>query len=360
MAAKELESLGAKNIREDFTGIHFTGNLELLYRVNLWTRIIFRVLVQIREFRCSSAKMLYQEVQKTDWSEYLTPKQTLAVNCTGTNSQLNNTHYTALQVKNAIVDQQRIKFGKRSDVDADNPDLMLHLHVHKHKGVLSLDSSASSLHRRGYRPAMGKAPLKETLAAAILDMVEYTPEVTFLDPLCGSGTLPLEAGLKALNIAPGLYREKFGFMSWQNFDPPLWDRLVKEAKSQKKSELIAPILGSDRDEEVIRLAQINAGNCGLEQMIKFAKKEIESLEAPADTGILVCNPPYGQRMGEETELGDFYKLLGDIFKQRFKGWTAYILTGNKELAKRIGLRATKRIPVLNGSIPCTLLKYELY
>ncbi|MGL5064066.1 MAG: THUMP domain-containing class I SAM-dependent RNA methyltransferase [Microcoleus sp.] len=360
IAAKELEQLGAQDVEPDFTGVYFAGDRTLLYRVNLWSRTIFRVLVPIAKFRCSNADMLYREVRKISWDEFLDPDNTLAVNCTGGNEKLNHTHYTALQVKNAIADQQRDLFNKRSSVDVNNPDLLINIHIDRDKGILSLDSSGGSLHRRGYRPAVGAAPLKETLAAALLDMAEWTPDLPFLDPMCGSGTLPLEASLKALNIAPGLFREKFGFMTWRNFDEPLWDKLWQEAENSELSELKQIISGCDRDFDMISQARTNAQQAGIASKIQFAQTELSKLEAPADRGILICNPPYGERLGDAQELGDLYKLLGDVFKQRFKGWNAFILTGNKELGKRVGLRTSKRIPVFNGSIPCTLLKYELY
>lgn len=360
IAAQELESLGAQDIKPDFTGVYFAGDRALLYRVNLWSRTIFRVLVPIAEFRCYDSKMLYREVQKIPWDEYLEPHNTLAVNCTGGNENLNHTHFTALQVKNAIADQQRLQFNKRSNVDVENPDLLINLHIHRDRAILSLDSSGGSLHRRGYRPAMGLAPLKETLAAALLEMAEWTPDLPFLDPMCGSGTLPLEATLKGLNIAPGLFREKFGFMTWRDFDEPLWDKLWAEAENSELPELKEIIAGCDRDSDMLDQARINAQQAGISGKIKFARTELSELEAPTDRGILICNPPYGERLGDASELGDLYKMLGDIFKQRFKGWNAFILTGNKELGKQVGLRTSKRIPVFNGSIPCTLLKYELY
>ncbi|MCU0541745.1 MAG: THUMP domain-containing protein [Oscillatoriaceae cyanobacterium Prado104] len=360
IAAQELEQLGAEDVEPDFTGVYFAGDRTLLYRVNLWSRTIFRVLVPIAQFRCYNSDMLYREVRKIDWDEYLNPDNTLAVNCTGGNEKLNHTHYTALQVKNAIADQQRDRFNKRSSVDVNNPDLLINIHIDRDGGILSLDSSGGSLHRRGYRPAVGFAPLKETLAAALLDMAEWTPDLPFLDPMCGSGTLPLEASLKALNIAPGLFREKFGFMNWRDFDGDLWDRLWAEAENSELSELKQVIAGCDRDADMISQARTNAQQAGLTDKILFAQTELAELEAPADKGILICNPPYGERLGDASELGDLYKMLGDVFKQRFKGWNAFILTGNKELAKRVGLRTSQRIPVFNGSIPCTLLKYELY
>lgn len=360
IAAAEIESLGAKEVRPDFTGVHFIGDKATLYRVNLWARTIFRVLVPLREFYCPNSNILYQEVQKIFWGEYLQSHQTLAVNCTGSNQKLNHTHYTALQVKNAIVDQQRRESGQRSTIDAKNPDVLVNVHIKQDRCILSLDSSGASLHRRGYRQAMGSAPLKETLAAALLDMAQWDASLPFLDPLCGSGTLPLEAGLKALNIAPGLFRQKFGFESFPDFDPQLWQMMLTEAKNSRRQKLKAPIWGSDRDADVLTQAYGNAVRCGIEHQIQFTQDELASVEAPADSGMIICNPPYGERLGEVQELGALYKTLGDIFKQRFKGWTAFILTGNKELAKKVGLKASRRIPVYNGAIPCTLLKYELY
>lgn len=360
VAAQELERLGAKEVRPDFTGVHFVGDRAMLYRVNLWARTIFRVLVPIREFYCPNSDILYQEVQKIAWDEYLKPDNTLAVNCTGGNQKLNHTHFTALQVKNAIVDQQRLKSGQRSSVDVQNPDVAINVHIHQDRCTLSLDSSGMSLHRRGYRQAMGAAPLKETLAAALLDMAEWNINLPFLDPLCGSGTLPIEAALKALNIAPGLFRQKFGFQNFPDFDPQLWQQLLTEAQNSRLSELQALILGSDRDPNVLAQARSNAQRCGIEHQIQFAQTELSQLEAPADCGILICNPPYGERLGDAQELGALYKMLGDVFKQRFKGWTAFVLTGNKELTKKVGLRASRRIPVYNGALACTFLKYELY
>jgi putative N6-adenine-specific DNA methylase len=360
IAAREIELLGAIDVRPDFTGVHFAGDKATLYRVNLWARTIFRVLVPIREFYCPNSDILYQEVQKISWDEYLQPHNTLAVNCTGGNQQLSHTHFTALQVKNAIVDQQRLKSGQRSTIDTKNPDVLVNVHIEQDRCILSLDSSGTSLHRRGYRQAMGSAPLKETLAAALLDMTEWDASLPLLDPLCGSGTLPLEAGLKSLNIAPGLFRQKFGFESFPDFDKQLWQQLLSGAKNNQIHELEAPIFGSDRDANVLTQARSNSARCGIEHHIRFTQTELASLEAPADCGVIICNPPYGERLGEAQELGALYKTLGDIFKQRFKGWTAFILTGNKELAKKVGLKASRRIPVYNGAIACTLLKYELY
>ncbi|NEP79271.1 MAG: RNA methyltransferase [Okeania sp. SIO3B3] len=360
IAAEELKSLGAENICPEFTGVSFTGDKTLLYRVNIWARTIFRVLVPIAEVRCVNREILYKEVKKIPWQRYLSPKNTLAVNCTGSNDKLKHTHYTALQIKDAITEQQIEKFRYRSNIDTKNPDILINAHIQNNTCILSLDSSGNSLHQRGYRLAMGFAPLKETLAAAILEMAEYSPDIPFLDPLCGSGTLPVEASLKALNIAPGLLRNKFSLMNWRDFDKSLWQDLLTEAKNSQLTELKSIIVGSDRNPEVLFQARTNAERCGVANKIKFIKTDLSKLKPPADRGIIICNPPYGERLGEVEELGELYKMLGDIFKQRFTGWTAFILTGNKQLSKQVGLRTSRRIPVYNGAIPCTLLKYELY
>ncbi|WP_287128143.1 class I SAM-dependent RNA methyltransferase [Candidatus Cyanaurora vandensis] len=357
--AQELTALGATDVKPDFAGVHFSGDQALLYRVNLWSRLAFRVLVPLREFICPDRETLYREVQQIPWADHLSPGHTLAVDCTGgANTSLNHTHFSALQVKNAIVDQQRTQSGQRSSVDAQKPDLRVNLHLHQDRAVLSLDSSGESLHRRGYRTAVGIAPLKETLAAALLDLAGWQPGQVFLDPLCGAGTLPLEAGLKALRMAPGL--RAHGFCNWPDFDPQLWQRLQTAAQDQELADLPAPILGSDHDPLALITARANAQRAGLAPHIPFTLTALDELEAPAPTGVLLCNPPYGERLGDAQVLGELYRTLGDIFKQRFKGWTAFILTGNRELAKQVGLRTAQRLPVYNGSLPCTLLKYELY
>jgi len=360
IAAQELTTLGGENVTPTFTGVQFQGDQKLLYKINLWSRLIFRVLVPIKTFPCHNAKQLYGEVQEINWEKYLSPESTFMVHCTGKNQQLNHTHFSALQVKNAIADQQTQSFGKRSNVNLENPDLIINLHIEKTQGILSLDSTGESLHRRGYRPAMGIAPLKETLAAALLTMTDWESNLPLLDPMCGSGTFPIEAGLKALNIAPGCLRNQFAFEQWFDFKRELWEQLKQEAKQQEFSQLSAGIYGYDRDRDVLKQAQTNAKNCNLQQQIHWSQIELSAVEPPLDRGIIICNPPYGKRIGDTKALGSLYKQLGDIFKQRFKGWVAYVLSGNKALTKQIGLRTSQRIPVYNGSLPCTLLRYELF
>jgi putative N6-adenine-specific DNA methylase len=360
LAAQELEQLGADSVEPGFCGVSFTGDRTLLYRVNLWARLPFRILMKLYEFPCQNADDLYQGIQTIDWSQYLTPELTLAVHATGKSDSLNHTHFTALQVKKAIVAQQQERLGDRSNVDPQSPDVQINLHIERDVCTVSLDSSGKSLHRRGYRPAVGAAPLKESLAAALIQLSGWQPAQMFYDPLCGSGTLPLEASLKALNIAPGLFREEFGFETWLDADLPLLESLIQDAESSQRDSIPAPIWGSDRDDNVIQQAINNATQCGVLNHVYFAAIELEDVAAPADSGVLFCNPPYGERLGQDIDLGAFYKQLGDVLKQRFKGWTAFVLSGNKELSQSIGLKSSQRFPVYNGTLPCQLMKYELY
>jgi len=360
IAAQELTNLGAKNVSITFTGVNFSGDKPLLYRVNLWARTIFRVLVPIKTIKCSNRQELYQQVKQIDWSEYLDVEQTLAVNCTGGNSQLNHSHFSALEIKNAIVDQQRDIYQKRSNIDVAHPNILINGHIHKDKCILSLDSSGESLHRRGYRPGVGLAPLKETLASGLLDLAGWNSSIPFFDPLCGSGTLPLEASLKALNIAPGLFRQRFAFQGWRDFDASLWQKLRQEAQESQLSQSPTPIVGSEGDSNIFLQAKNNAQLCGVTNQIKLHNQDLSTVYAPCDSGMVITNPPYGMRIGEVSELGSLYRLLGDVFKQRFRGWKVYILTGNQELAKKIGLKASRRFEVYNGSIPCKMLEFEIF
>ncbi|MEB3272445.1 MAG: THUMP domain-containing class I SAM-dependent RNA methyltransferase [Prochlorothrix sp.] len=360
MAAAELEKLGAERVQPEFCGVEFWGDRSLLYRVNLWSRLSFRILQVLRKFPCADADDLYRGVQAVDWGQYLPPDRTFAVTATGKTRLLNHTHFNALQVKNAIVDWQRHTFGERSNIDTEDPDLRLNLHLHRDRATLSLDSSGESLHRRGYRPAMGKAPLKETLAAALLDWSVWTPDLAFFDPLCGSGTLPLEAALLALNIAPGSFRDRFGFESWPDFDLALWEQLLADEEAGELNHLQAPINGSDRDPSIIEQAIANAQYSGLDSHVEFECCELDWVDPPTDRGVIICNPPYGERLGTRHQLGEFYSNLGTLLKERFKGWTAYVLSGNKQLTLALGLKSSRRTPIFNGTIACQFLEYELY
>ncbi len=389
ITADELKRLGAENIEQSFGGVYFEGGNELLYRANLQLRTATRILVPLRDFAAKTPEMLYDQVRRIKWETYLNPEMTFAVDCTIAGSKtlrrglegsgenlprprlptdpeplrerLNNSRFAALKVKDAIVDQLRLKQGARPNIDAQAPDIQVVAYLHGGRCILSLDSSGASLHERGYRLRDAGAPLKETLAAAIIELSGWDPNTPFIDPMCGSGTLPLEAGLKALNIAPGLFRERFGFFSWPDFDEALWTRVVDEARAGINRKIVAPIVGFDHDSEAVATALENSKRAGLTKLVHFERRGLESLVPVGDVpGTVIVNPPYGERLGEVEELKNLYAMLGDLFKQRMKGYTAYIFTGNLELAKHVGLRATRRIELFNGPIDCRLLKYELY
>ncbi len=360
LAAAELTELGATAVTPDFCGVQFQGDGALLYRVNLWARLPFRILQTLTTFPCQTGEDLYDQIYRFDWAPWLSPQATLAVSATGKTRALNHTHFTALQVKNAIVDQQRQRWGQRSTVDVAQPDVQINLHLHRDRATLSLDSSGGSLHRRGYRPAVGQAPLKESLAAALIRLSGWQPEQPFFDPLCGSGTLPIEAAMVALNRAPGLNRDRFGFHTWPNFDPDLWQQCRQDAIAAQRAVFPAFIGGSDGDRAIVIQARSNAKQCDLGGLLQFQTQDLSQVEPPADRGVLMCNPPYGERLGKDSDLGAFYQLLGQVLKTRFSGWTAYVLSGNRALSTAIGLKSSRRWPVYNGTLPCQLLEYELY
>jgi len=366
--AKELEALNAQKIQPTTGGVHFEGTLETLYRVNLWLRTANRVLMPIAEFPCPTPQALYENVRHIRWSDWMALEQTFAVDCNCRDSQITHSHYAALKIKDAIVDQFRDETGARPNVAPRHPELRINAHIVKDHCGLSLDTSGERLHLRGYRSQATEAPLRETLAAAIVELVGWDSEGLFIDPMCGSGTLLIEAALKAMNCAPGLLRcgdvasgkPGFGFQRWLGFDRKLWGRLIDEAKSQILNEFPGRVLGYDISREAVKIASQNAERAGLEKHIRFARGDALNLNPPGNRGVIVCNPPYGERLGQLDELKLLYKRFGDVLKQQCTGYTAYLFTGSLKLAKCIGLRTTKRFTLYNGPIECRLLKYELF
>jgi putative N6-adenine-specific DNA methylase len=356
--AEELRALGATDVKPGRGGVSFRGNLALLYRANLWLRTAIRVLRPILEVDVSSPDELYEAVREQDWSRYLTPQHTLAVDCNVRDSSLTHSKYAALRVKDAICDQFVQRCGKRPSVDVNEPMIGLNLHIFRNHAVLSLDSSGKSLHKRGYRPIQTRAPLNEALAAALVLLTGWRGEQPFADPLCGSGTLAIEAAWIALRRPPGLTRKRFGFQGWMDFDIELWTTLRDEARRGVGRTLPAPILASDVRSDAIKLASANARAAGIGHLLHFAKRDVRDFHPPSETsGVLLCNPPYGERLGQEKNLLNLYRLLGEIFTQRCRGWTTYVFTGNPRLAAAIGLAPVEETPLYNGKIPCRLLKF---
>ncbi|MHB0977419.1 MAG: THUMP domain-containing class I SAM-dependent RNA methyltransferase [Candidatus Aquicultorales bacterium] len=358
--AKEISSIGGHDIAEETGGVRFSGDMALIYRANLWLRTANRVLMPIASFRCPSEEHLYEGVRKIDWKAHLTPSMTLAIDANVRDSAITHSKYAALKAKDAVVDNMRARFGSRPNVDVSDPDVRINLHIARDTCDLSLDTSGSSLHKRGYRVGLVEAPLKETLAAAIVDLTEWDCAVPFVDPMCGSGTILIEAALKAARIAPGSLGRKFGFERWLGFDRKLWKSLLEEAAGRRVKKPSVSIEGYDRAQKAIDAARANASKATVERIVSFDRTPISNLGARTGPGAVVLNPPYGERLGDKKELESLYKEIGDVFKHTFKGYTGYVFTGNLDLAKRIGLRASKRIVLYNGPIESRLLKFELY
>lgn len=360
LVAAELAALGIAGAKIERGGVSFAGRLEDGYRACLWLRTASRVLLVLAEFPCSSPEELYAGVRTIAWHEYLTPEMTMAVDSVLRDSAMTHSGFIALKSKDAIVDSIRDKFGRRPNVDTKLPDLRVNVHLVKNSCTVSLDMAGEPLDRRGYRLDRNKAPLRENIAAALVAFSGWCGETPLYDPMCGSGTIVIEAALRASDTAPGLLRERFGFQNWLGHDPALWRSLMTEAKDRRKRELTVRLRGSDRSPGAIEMAKQNATRAGTGRLTSFLAADICTFEPSASPAMIIFNPPYGERMGELEELASLYRTFGDILKKRCAGSTAYILCGNSELARHIGLKATRRIPIWNGPIECRLLKYEMY
>lgn len=358
--ADELRALGAAEVKPGRGGVAFAGERPLLYRANLWLRTAIRVLMPIREADVTTPEELYDAVQAIDWSRYLTPDHTLAVDCNVRDSHLTHSKYAALKTKDAICDQFVAKVGRRPSVNVEEPMVGLNLHIYRDHAVLSLESSGESLHKRGYRPILTKAPLNEALAAGIVLLTGWRGETLFVDPMCGSGVLPIEASWLALRRPPGLTRKRFGFQGWMDFDVALWAELRDEARRGVLKQLPAPIRGSDVRRDAVSFARTNARAAGVGHLLPFEIKDVRDFRPPAGSpGVIVCNPPYGERIGEEKELRGLYAALGEVLRTRCADWRAFVFTGNPRLAGDIGMEPAEQVPLYNGKIACRLLQFNL-
>jgi putative N6-adenine-specific DNA methylase len=359
--AGELRQLGAADIEPGRGGVGFRGDQALLYRANLWLRTAIRVLVPILEATAGSPEELYEAVRSVDWSRYLTPEHTLAVDSNVRDSHITHSKYAALKVKDAICDQFVERLGRRPSVDVEEPMVGLNLHIYRDQAVLSLDSSGLSLHKRGYRPILTRAPLNEALAAALILLTGWSGDTPFVDPLCGSGTLPIEAAWIALRRPPGLTRRRFGFQGWLDFDIRLWTELRDEARRGVRKTLAAPILGHDARRDAVAFARTNARAAGIGHLLRFEVKDVHNFRPPdGPPGTILCNPPYGERLGEEKELKGLYRTLGEVFRAHCLGWEIFVFTGNAALARQISLKPIREVPLFNGKIPCRLLQFQRF
>ena len=356
----ELERLGAGSVRPLRRAAAFEADMACLYRLHLQARLPFRLLREMGRFPCCSRDELYDGIQHClDWERWLHPSQTFRVDVTGITPGLNHSHYSALQVKNALVDRQRDIWGKRSSIDLDAPDLALHLHLARGEAVLSLDGSGGSLHRRGYRAAMGAAPLKENLAAGLIQLTGWDGHEPLVDPCCGSATLLIEAASAALEMAPGLNRP-FALEGWADFNPDLWQREQTRALRRKRPDAELPaLLGFEQDPDIADQARDNVRAAGLQGLIEIRSGSFEGQQLPPGPGVLVCNPPYGQRIGHEADLEQLYGALGRFTRSQASGWQLWLLSGNANLTGALRMKASRRIPVSNGGIDCRWLQYAI-
>lgn len=359
IAAAELRELGIAGAQVSRGGVAFAADRTGLYKANLWLRTASRVLVQLAVFPCTTPAELYGGVHALDWTRLITPAMTLAVDCSLRDSALTHSGFVALKTKDAIVDRIREACGSRPNVDTASPDVRINVHLHKNVCTVSLDSSGDPLDRRGYRLERNEAPLRETLAAAVVALTGWDGSTPLADPMCGSGTIPIEAALLAGRVAPGLQRS-FGFQRWLDYDERLWERLLSEAGDGIRRLPLGLVAGCDQDSRAIKLAARNAAKAGFEGQLHFFHAALDAFQPEGDRGVVIINPPYGKRLGDEEELRELYCQIGDIMKKRCRGWTGYVLTGNLELAKYIGLKASRRHVLFNGAIECRLLKYDLY
>ncbi|MDD1610222.1 MAG: bifunctional 23S rRNA (guanine(2069)-N(7))-methyltransferase RlmK/23S rRNA (guanine(2445)-N(2))-methyltransferase RlmL [Methylococcaceae bacterium] len=368
LLTSELQSLGIENIKATIAGVAFQGDLETAYRACLWSRTANRILLVLNTFTVKSQDDLYRGVQEINWFDHINPEDSFAVSFSAKNSEaINNTHFGALKVKDAVVDQMRAAFGCRPSINTEQPSIRINVYLQGETAQLSLDLSGESLHRRGYRDVNIKAPMKENLAAAMLLRCGWADIAkrggTLLDPMCGSGTLLLEGAMIAADYAPGLLRDYFGFIGWKQHDAACWQKLRAEATLRKNRGLtnLPVIVGFDQDRHTVHTAQAHVVNAGLQNKIHIERRDIEDA-APAESwhaGLVVCNPPYGERLGDEAETAELYKKFGNTLKHKFIGWQAALIISNPELGFRLGIRSQKPITLFNGALECKLLRLNI-
>ena len=367
IAVEELRTLGAANVREQRGGAAFEGPLAAGYRACLWLRSANRVLMPLSRFEAPDDASLYAGIKRMPWEKDLSTDGTLAVDFTGTAAGITHTQYGAQRVKDAVVDRFRERVGRRPSVDRERPDILINCHLHRNVATVSLDLSGDSLHMRGYRTQGVAAPLKENLAAALLLKCNW-PEIarqggTFVDPLCGSGTLLIEAALIAGDTAPGLWRDHWGFSGWLRHDAAQWETLFKEAHQRKNTAQASMpvILGFDHDPQAVEAARNNIQAIGLGNHIQLQKVALQSNRLPPRLrpGLALTNPPYGERLGEADKLGPLYMTLGNWFKNQCLGWQAGVITSDPQLGKQLGIRARKLNSFYNGALECKLLQFSV-
>lgn len=356
--AKELKKLGAQKVKEGVRNVSFYGDLGFMYKANLALRTAIKILKPIDSFRVMGEDDLYDQIKRMGWEDYMEVEGTLAVDATIHSEAFTNSLYVAQKTKDAIVDRFREKFGKRPDVDLSSPDIRINIHIDRERCTVSLDSSGESLHKRGYKLSTNIAPINEVLAAGLVLLSDWDQKSNFLDPMCGSGTLLIEATMIACNIPPNIKREEFAFEKWKDWDPEMFD-LIRNSLINKIKDFPRKIMGYDKAPSAVDKARENIKNAELEDYITIEQKDFfktkKTIEGPL---YLLFNPPYGERL--EIDVEWFYKEIGDTLKQGYPGTIAWFITSNLEGLKYVGLRPSRKIHLFNAKLESRLVKYEMY
>lgn len=355
--AKELINLGADDVRIERRAVSFSGNKELLYKANLCLRTASRVLKPIAHFKANDPEQIYKEMKKINWERIMSLEKTFVIDATVFSDEIRHSQYATYRAKDAIADWFFERYSKRPSVNVSNPDIHINLHIAQNHCTLSLDSSGESLHKRGWRVAQNDAPINEALAAGMLLMAEWDGQSDFIDPMCGSGTLLIEAAMIALNIPPGIYRSSFAFEHWNDFDEELFDRLYNDDSNER--EFNHTIYGSDQSAYAIRIAEQNVRSAGLNKYIKLKVTPIQTLTPPTQECLIVTNPPYGERIVADDMYG-LYENIGKCLKHQFAGSTAWVISSQDTFLEKMGLKPSKKIKLLNGKLDCSFCRYDLF
>jgi putative N6-adenine-specific DNA methylase len=354
----ELETLGATGVMKLNRAVSFSGNLEMMYKVNYACRTALRILKPLFHFEITEQKDLYEKMYEFPWEDFLDAEHSLAIDAVISYTVFTNSQFVAQKSKDAIVDRLRDKLGKRPSVDLENPDLKVNVHLFRDSCTVALDSSGQSLHRRGYRKSTGPAPINEVLAAGLIKLSEWDTVTPLFDPMCGSGTLLIEAAMLAKNMPAGYFRREWGFMKWRDFDAVLWEKVKEDCRALISTGNLL-IHGSDRAEHAIQSARENLRFTNLYDDISLKVISFEDSIPPFEKGFIISNPPYDERLQIEDSLA-FYKMIGDTLKRKYAGYTAWLISSDLETVKFIGLRPSRRIPVFNGPLECRFLKFDLF